>query len=265
MPAATDADYDNSAAVEGAETYLARWQDAARAFREDLGDRAQLAIPYGATAREKADLFLPEEEPRGLVIFVHGGYWRSRHRHDWSHLARGAVSRGHAVAIPSYTLAPEARVSRITLQISQAMACLSQEVPDVPIHLAGHSAGGHLVLRMRMADAMLPDEAADRLARIVAISPVADLRPLLDLALNDDLRLTQEEATSESPALATPARAVPTTIWVGGAELPAFLDQARTISTAWNAPLVVDDGRHHFDVIEPLSTPDSPLTEALLG
>ena len=262
---ATDAEYDNSASVPEIDRISAGWQQDAARYREKLGDRARLAIPYGATPREKADLFLPQGTPRGLTIFVHGGYWRARHRHDWSHFAAGAVARGDAVAMPSYTLAPDARVSRITLQIALAVARMAEEVPDGPIRLVGHSAGGHLVARMRAADVMLPDAVSERIARILPISPVSDLRPLLDLTLNEDLRLTPEEAVSESPALQPPARRIPATIWVGGAELPAFLDQARWLSDAWSAPLVTDEGRHHFDVIDGLLSPDTPIMEALFS
>ncbi len=261
----TDQDYDNSGAVPGSEKLSAMWQAAAAAFRGEIGARARLGLAYGATERERADLFLPEGRPEGLVLFVHGGYWRSRHRHDWSHLAQGALARGQAVAMPSYTLAPEARISQITLQIAQAVAMLATEVPDVPVRLAGHSAGGHLVARMLCADVMLPAEVAGRLARVVAISPLGDLRPLPELSMNADLNLDPAEAAAESPTLLVPALDVPMTVWVGGAELPAFLDQARDLARAWKAELVEEPGRHHFDVIDGLARPDSLLTDALLS
>ncbi|WP_375260499.1 alpha/beta hydrolase [Palleronia sp.] len=262
---ARDADYDNSGAVPDAARFGPMWHDEAQNFRDKLGERARCAIPYGATAREKLDLFLPVGAPAGLVVFVHGGYWRSKHRHDWSHFAEGALARGHAVAMPSYTLAPDARVSQITLQISQAISVAADEVPDGPIRLAGHSAGGHLVARMLCADPMLPVAVVDRLTHVLPISPVSDLRPLLSLSMNDDLNLTAEEAVLESPILCEVAHQKPVTVWVGGAELPAFHDQARWLSEAWNAALVIDEGRHHFDVIDGLRGPDTPMMRALFA
>ncbi len=261
----TDADYDNSAAVPEVDRLAAGWSRQAEAFRGRLGSRARLALAYGATPREKADLFLPETEPTGLTIYVHGGYWRSRHRHDFSHLAAGALARGDAVALPAYTLAPEARISQITLQVARAVAMLANEVPQGPIRLVGHSAGGHLAARLLVADAMLPAFVADRLSHVMPISPVSDLRPLLDLSVNDDLRLTPAEAASESPVLLLPAIDVPVTVVVGGAELPTFLDQARRLAEAWDAPLIVSEGRHHFDVIDPLLDPDTDLMRRLFG
>jgi hypothetical protein len=83
--------------------------------------------------------------------------------------------------------------------------------------------------------------------------------------MNDDFRLDRAEAIAESPALLTRRTGVPVHVWVGGAERPAFLDQARRLGNAWACPVTVDAGRHHFDVIEGLEAPDSALMSALLG
>ncbi|TDL79803.1 alpha/beta hydrolase [Palleronia sediminis] len=260
---ATDADYDNSGAVPSSGALAASWPEEAARFRTSLGARARTGLRYGATERERFDLFLPEGPPRGLAVFVHGGYWRSRDRSDFSHLAAGPLARGVAVAMPSYTLAPEARISRLTLQIRLAIAAAADHVPDLPIVLAGHSAGGHLVARQAAADVMLSSHVSERIARIVPISPVSDLRPLLGLAMNDDLRLTANEARTESPVLLTRAHPAPVEIHVGGDELPAFLWQARILGDAWDAPVHVAPGRHHFDIVDALRDADTPLCAAL--
>jgi arylformamidase len=67
------------------------------------------------------DLFLPEGAPSGLLLFIHGGYWLKFDRESWSHLAAGAVARGRAFAVPSYTLAPEARIAEMTKEIACAV------------------------------------------------------------------------------------------------------------------------------------------------
>jgi pimeloyl-ACP methyl ester carboxylesterase len=108
--------------------------------------------------------------------------------------------------------------------------------------------------------------AEGRLAGVCAISPVVDLRPLIDTAMNADFGLDTAMAEAESPSLHRDVRDVPLTAWVGAEERPAFLDQARWLAEAWpNARLHVEPGRHHFDVIEPLADPDSPLVRAVLA
>ncbi len=80
-----------------------------------------------------------------------------------------------------------------------------------------------------------------------------------------ELRLDAAEAEAESPVLMRERLDVPVTVWVGGDERPAFLDQARWLAEAWDCECVIAEGRHHFDVIESLEIADSDLVEALVG
>ena len=50
-----------------------------------------------------------------------------------------------------------------------------------------------------------------------------------------------------------------------GDVLPLFLEQAEAFARAWGARHVVVEGKHHFDVIDGLSDPESDLIAALLG
>jgi arylformamidase len=259
-----DEAYAVAAYVPGGETWFDTWADAADQFRrlETSVGRARLNVAYGPGEREKFDLFLPAGRAKGLVVFVHGGYWRRFGREWFSHCAGGPTARGWAVAMPSYTLAPEARIPDITRAVGAAIDAAGALVSG-PVVVTGHSAGGHLSARMMCADVDLA--IAERLVRVIPISPVVDLRPLLETTMNADLRLDMESAAAESPVLCAP-RAVDCVIWVGGAERPAFLDQARWLHEAWpETRLTVEPERHHFDVILGLERADSSLTEALIG
>ncbi len=260
--------YANGAHIEGAEGFPPRWAGAAAAFRETAPE-VRLDIGYGAGAREALDLFLPVGAPRGLAVFVHGGYWRQFAKGDWSHLAAGAVARGYAVAIPSYTLCPEAKIAAITGQVARAIAQAAGIVPG-PIFLAGHSAGGHLVTRMAGAASPLGQGSAMRLKTVLSISGLHDLRPLLRTTLNRDLRLDWEEATAESPALHPPREGTRHIAWVGAYERPEFLRQSELIANIWagcgaTTLLEIEQGRHHFDVIDGLTDPKSAMLDAWLG
>ena len=262
-----DIAYANADFIPGAMEYPPRWAAAAAAFRAGLAGegRARLGLAYGPGARHGFDLFLPDAAPAGLVVYLHGGYWRAFDRADWSHFSAGPVLRGWAVAMPSYTLAPAIRIAGITREAAQAVSAAAREVAG-PVVVTGHSAGGHLAARLNCADVALPGEVAARLARLVPISPIGDLRPLMQTAMNADFRLDPAEAAAESPILHAERRGLPTTVWVGAEERPAFLDQARWLEQAWpEAGLRIAPGRHHFDVIDDLERPDSPLTEALVS
>ncbi len=255
--------YANGAHIAGAAEYPPRWTTAAQGFREQAQGR--LDLPYGPDPRQRFDLFSPAGDAAGVLVFVHGGYWRAFDKSTWSHLAAGAVARGWAVAVPSYRLAPQVHIRDITQDIHAALLAIAEATAG-PIVLTGHSAGGHLVARMLCDDQTLPPKVAERIVTCVPISPLSDLRPLMNTAMNDEFRLDEGEALAESPALRRNAMPVPVTVWVGGDERPAFLDQARWLEEAWvQARLHIDAGKHHFDVIDGLQDPGSPLMQALLG
>lgn len=256
--------YANVPHIPGGAQYPARWTVAAETFRARLVSerRAELALPYGKGARQVLDLFHPEGTARGLVVFVHGGYWLRFDRSYWSHLAAGPLALGWAVAMPSYDLCPEVRIAEITRQISRAVTVAATRI-EGRVALVGHSAGGHLVARMAVAD-VLPGEVAARLSHVMPISPVADLRPLLQTSMNAQFQLDLTAAEAESPALMRPLP-VPVTVWVGAEERPVFLDQARWLADAWGARHEIARGRHHFDVIEALENPESRMSTQLLG
>jgi acetyl esterase/lipase len=261
--------YANTPHIPGGEAYPPRWAREAAAFRQAVGQRARIGIAYGDAPAERLDLFLPEDAPRGLVVFVHGGWWQQFGRQDWSHLAAGGVARGWAVAMPGYTLCPGIRVSGITRQVGAAVVRAADLVAG-PIRLAGHSAGGHVVSRMLCCDAPLPAGLAVRIEHTVSISGLHDLRPLLRIKMNEALRLDAAEARAESPALGTPREGVRITCWVGAGERPEFVRQTALLANIWTGlgartAAVEEPGRHHFDVIEGLEAPDSPLMAALLG
>ncbi|WP_422371263.1 alpha/beta hydrolase [Hoeflea sp.] len=269
------ADYDdayaNGAHIAGAEDYPPRWSARAAEFRSTLerAGRARLDLAYGGTARQRVDLFLPEGEPRGLVVFVHGGYWKAFDKSVWSHLAAGPLAHGFAVAMPSYTLCPDARIGEISREIAAAVAYCASEI-EGPIHLTGHSAGGHLVTRMISDEVLLPSAVLLRIAGVVSISGVHDLRPIMRTAMNDVLGIDTNEASTHSPALLQPSLAVPVTAWVGADERPEFVRQNRILYEIWRGfqtqmKMVEEPGKHHFDVIDGLADPSHDLCRAVVG
>lgn len=251
--------YANAAHIPGGNDYPAKWEAAAAAFRQ--------------TARQEkidgGDLFLPENTAKGLAVFIHGGFWMKTGPATWSHLAAGPVARGWAVLMPGYTLAPGARIAQMTRQVASVISDAAGRIAG-PVALTGHSAGGHLAARMICDDATLLNGVAARISACVPISPLADLRAMMRTAMNEVLAIDMAEARSESPALLAPRPDIPVTTWVGGAERPEFLRQARLLADIWAGlgaatDCVIDPGRHHYDVIEALTRPDSPLTCRLLG
>jgi arylformamidase len=261
-----DGAYANTAHIPGGPDFPSRWARQAAAFR---GLIRPTILDYGRHQRERIDLFRPDGTAKGLVVFVHGGFWRSFDRSDWSHLAAGPLARGWSVAIAGYGLVPEATIPAITGAIADAIETAARAVPG-PIRLAGHSAGGHLVTRQLCRDRRLGGEVAARIERVVSISGLHDLRPLMLTAMNADLRLDLASARTESPALLEPVAGARAHAWVGADERPEFLRQSALLANIWTGlgaetAVTEEPGRHHFDVIAGLEAAGHPLTEALCG
>ena len=260
--------YENGAYIPGGADYPERWKRKAAAFRDNAPGTVALGVEYGAGPRQKVDLFYPTGTPRGLAVIVHGGYWMKFGPSDWSHLARGAAEAGWLAVVPGYTLAPNARIRDIGREIGQCLDAMAGHAPG-PIRLAGHSAGGQLVARMVTDGAPVSEPTASRIERVVSISGLSDLRPLLMTQMRHALDLDADEAYAESPALLDPLPHVDLVAWVGSNERPEFVRQNRLLATAW-APFVhtidaVEElDRHHFDVVDGLEDRQSPLGRAFL-
>ena len=255
--------FANMKHIPDADSYPAKWSSRAQTFRSEW-TRNEIDLSYGDHERERMDLFFPASPAKGLMIFIHGGYWMRLDKSFWSHLSRGALERSLVVAIPSYTLTPETSISGITQQIAVAVTFASKRV-DGPVYLVGHSAGGHLATRMNCADTPLDQETHNRLAGILSISGLHDLRPLLLTQLNKTLKLTEQEAIKESPILNTAVNKVPVVAWVGSNERPEFLRQTQLLNHHWPSCESYFGGRDdHFTVLDGLEDSQSALFTAFL-
>lgn len=262
--------YSNVKHVVDSASYPPLWHQKSSRFREELQaqNRFTADVRYGSAERNLLDLILPQAQPRGLMVFVHGGYWLRFDKSYFTHLAQGAAAHGFAVAIPSYTLCPQASIPQITSEIAMAIIQAASMV-EGPLHLAGHSAGGHLVARMATTTTPLNRSLQQRLRKIVPISAVTDLRPLLNLEMNKDFRLDLEQARLESPVLQEPLAGADITTWVGADELPEFVRQSQALANLWSGfdvriDQVEEPDRHHMNILDGLEQADHPLTRKLL-
>ncbi|ESW65039.1 alpha/beta hydrolase [Mesorhizobium sp. C277A] len=269
------ADWDNAYAngdnIAGSNRWPAAWDTPAQAFRDTMSasGRAKLDIAYGDSPRNRLDLFLPDVMPKGLVVFIHGGYWKAFDNKPWSHLANGAVANCFAVAMPTYTLCPDIRISGIVREIAAAIGKAATMVGG-PVILTGHSAGGHLASRMVTTTTPLAADVAGRIRNVVSISGVHDLRPIMRTGMNATLAIDEAEALAESPVLLRPMQGARITCWAGGGERAEFLRQNALLANIWiglgaTTSTVVEPDRHHFSIVDGLADPTHPLTRTLLA
>jgi arylformamidase len=270
--AALDAQYNLRAAVPEHLTYFARYERDSAALRERWP--GWLDLSYGATPRQAIDLFLPHGVTAAPVLaFIHGGYWQSRDRKDFSLVAGPWLERGVAVALLGYDLAPTVRMDAIVAEVRAGLAWLYRQAPEhgcdpTRLHVAGHSAGGHLAAVTLMTDWAslgLPD---NMIRGVCAISGVFDLEPIRSCYLNEVVGLDADEAHRNSPLHQPLHGRCPVIVAVGELETRAFHEQSRAFAArlerdGWQCQLLVQPAVDHFGIILSMGEAHSPVVQAM--
>lgn len=250
-----------------------RWSRDSAMLRARLD--GYLDVPYGPDATQTMDIFRSRGPSKGLLMFIHGGYWRAMDKKDHTFVVPALVEAGITVAVPNYALCPTVRIRDIVMQMVQACAWLYRNgsnfgAPAQRLHVAGHSAGGHLASMMLAC--VWPAYARDLPRKVVqgafAVSGLYDLTEIARVpSLAPDLRLTEKSAIEVSPAWLPPATDAPLITAVGEKENEGFHYQRDLIGRRWKRVLadsLVCPGDHHFSVIDGLATPSSPMFRAVM-
>ncbi|MCA3238027.1 MAG: alpha/beta hydrolase [Curvibacter sp.] len=264
-PAWLDRMYNNRALVPAHATHFARWAEASQDARE--AHPCEVDVPYGEGPQETLDVFPASRPDSPVVVFIHGGYWRSLDKSDHSFIAPAFKNPGACVFIPNYALCPAVTIPQITLQMVQALAWIHRHArryggDPARICVVGHSAGGHLAAMLLNCcwGEVGADLPPDLVKSALSISGLYDLEPIRHVPfLKDSLRLTPEDVALASPALLpAPRQGVLYTV-AGGEESAEFIRHNKLIRQAWGKQVVpvceTIPGRNHFSVLEDLTAP----------
>jgi len=265
--------YNPRLVVKGYQAIFDRWEKDSERARARL--EGYLEVPYGATEAEKLDIFPAHGKSRALLMFIHGGYWRSLDKKRFSFVAPALVKAGITVAVPNYALCPAVQVEDIVMQMVQACAWLYRNggnfgAPADRLYLCGHSAGGHLAAMMLCCEwpKYSPDLPKKVVRAAVSISGLYDLTEIVKVpSVNCDVRLDEESALKVSPAFLPPATDAPLHTAVGGEENEGFHIQNRLIAERWGRLRESDipcPGENHFTVLDQLCDPESALFKSVL-
>ena len=263
--------YNNRALVPDHADYFARWDSRSRAARDSL--RCELDVAYGPGPMETLDIFPARQANAPVVVFIHGGYWRSLDKADHSFVAPALHALGAAVVVPNYALCPAVTIPEIVMQMVHAVAWTwrhAREFGGDPgrIRVFGHSAGGHLASLLLACDWSVVgrDLPPHLVNQVLSISALYELESLLKTPfLQSSLRLTPEDARRASPAfLPSPTRGRLFTV-AGADESPEFIRHNHLIQQAWGrarVPVCEDlAGLNHFSIVEALTQPGHRLHE----
>lgn len=272
-----DDQYNNRLRVPDFMTrHVQPWQSQSQQVR--ASQAAVLDVAYGSTAAEKCDIFPAvlaggadgkDSKGQPVLVFIHGGYWRSLDKADHSFVAPAFTRKGVCVVVPNYALCSaqgSTTVQDISLQMVRAVAWVHDHISQyggdpARITVVGHSAGGHLAAMLAACewerwDASLPRNVV---RNALSISGLHDLDPIMHCPyLQNDLQLTPAQVQQCSPAYFAQLRA-PLFAVCGADESDEFLRQNSLIETAWGAQHVLVReamaGQNHFSMLETLLDP----------
>ncbi len=141
-----DLGFNNTLHVPETASIVAEWE------RLSAGMRAQypqsLDLRYGPRERNRID-FLKAKDGGPTLVFIHGGYWQTRAKENFTFCAAGPLAHGINVALIGYTLAPDATLDQIVSEVRAGIDYLAAELPALGgdpnnMIVSGWSAGGHL-------------------------------------------------------------------------------------------------------------------------
>jgi arylformamidase len=270
--------YNNRALVPEHAQHFQQWAERSASARAQQPCR--LDVAYGTGPQETLDIF-PTEQPKApVLVFIHGGWWRSLDKSDHSFVAPPFAQAGACVVLPNYALCPAVTIPQIVLQMVQALVWTYRNIARYGgdperITVVGHSAGGHLAAMLLAChwQKAARDLPAQLLKNALSISGLYELESILHTPfLQADLRLTPAQVLQASPAW-MPAPKAGSLVAVAGADESAeFLRHNRLIEQAWGGKVVPLReallGLNHFSIVQALAEPGHRLhgiARGLLG
>ena len=248
---ALDDQYEQRVWVPNADEIIRRYARKSDVVRQKLGEPR--VERYGPTPPEKLDIYGSGSK---AFVFVHGGAWKRQSSREQAFAAEPIIAAGAAYVALNFALLPTVTLPEMVAQVCRGIewvrANLSQEVV-----LCGHSSGAHLA---GCALTRIPN-----IRKALVISGLYDLRPVRLSSRNDYVRLDERLEEEYSPIRHAKRINCPVTVAWSENESAEFYRQSQEFAERLGAPVVIGRGLNHFEILETLADPRSPLGRAALN
>ena len=247
---------------------------AAQARQVRATAKSWLNVAYGNSPREQLDIYAPDRPAGPVLIYIHGGYWRSGSKEDNCNFVPTFTQRGATVVLVEYDLCPNVTVADIVRQTRSAIAWTYKNIvrysgDPARLFVAGHSAGGHLTA-MALAHDWQEDGASQNLIKgAVATSGVYDLEMVMKISVQEQVRMTTELAAKNSPLLHPPRVKCPLLVGVGADEPKGWQQMSKDYfefcqRSGMPVEYLVEPDANHYTMTEHLLDASRPLTRAMI-
>lgn len=244
----------------------------ARKVRE--GAKSWLNVAYGASPREILDIYAADRAGGPVLVYIHGGYWRSGSKEDNCNFVPTFTRRGATVVLVEYDLCPAVTVSDIVRQARRAVGWTYQNIlryggDPSRLYVSGHSAGGHLTAMALAHDWRGDGLPTDIIKGATATSGVYDLDMVMRISVQEQVRMTPEIAKENSPLLHPPRVRCPLIVAVGAAEPKGWQEISRDYFefckvSGMSVDYLVEPEANHYTMSEHLLDDTRPLTRAMI-
>ncbi|MDF1664160.1 MAG: alpha/beta hydrolase [Planctomycetota bacterium] len=234
----------------------------------------QAKVPYGPSLDETLDIFPVKKPGAPVLVFIHGGYWRSKQSHDYHFVALGPQREGLLTVVVNYSLCPKVRLDEISRQCRAALVWIRTNIANYggdpeALVVVGHSAGGQQAAQLLSTPWQEDYGISQPIRGAMAISGLFDLRPLQYSFLQPKLMLDSVTIQRESPLFQLPKSAPHLTISVGDEEPAEFLRQSKDYYQAWREHSLpgayFEQEANHYTAINGFTQAGSRLMEEVLA
>jgi arylformamidase len=236
--------------------------------------KSWLNISYGKSPRQSLDIYAADRPNGTVLVYIHGGYWRSGSKEDNCNFVPTFTKRGATVVLVEYDLCPAVTVTDIVRQTRSSIAWVCKNIAPyganpAKMYVSGHSAGGHLTAMALANDWTNEGLPPDCIKGAVATSGVYDLDMVMRISVQEQVHLTPEIAKLNNPFLNPPRVKCPLVIAVGGAEPKGWQQMSEDYfnyckGQGMSVEYLVVPGANHYTMSEKLLDDASPLTQAMI-
>jgi arylformamidase len=235
--------------------------------------KSRLNIAYGSSPRETLDIYSADKDGGPVLVYIHGGYWRSGTKEDNANFVPAFTQRDATVVLVEYDLCPQVTVTDIVRQTRASIAWVFRNIARYGadpsnLYISGHSAGGHLTAMALAHDWQKEGLPTDFIKGAVAMSGVHDLDMVMHISANEQIQMTPEIAEQNSPFRHPPRVNCPVLIAVGSVEPEGWKQMSKDYfafckQRGLKAEYLEVPGANHYTMSEHLGDPNSPLAQAI--